>query len=211
MKRITAIILTTLLFLFCFAVGVSAEEGYKESGESTTEELPYSAAEDGGEADNVFVILFDTFSDYLPEILGVLSFTVSLVLAFFYKRGLIPIVKASIGKLSGIVGEVNESSRVATEATLTSKEEIDTKLASLESIIGELRDNFTMLDKSLREAEDKALDRAKISLVLSTQVDMLYNIFMSSSIPQFQKELVGESVSIMKEAIRENEDGKPEA
>jgi hypothetical protein len=39
--------------------------------------------------------------------------------------------------------------------------------------------------------------------IMSAQVDMLYNIFMSSSLPQYSKDAVGERISEMKAALAE--------
>ena len=44
----------------------------------------------------------------------------------------------------------------------------------------------------------------QLRLVVDTQIDMLYDIFMSSALPQYQKDAVGERIAKMKGAIREN-------
>ena len=39
---------------------------------------------------------------------------------------------------------------------------------------------------------------------MKAQVDMLYEIFMSSSLPQYQKDSVGEKISSMRKSLSED-------
>ena len=43
--------------------------------------------------------------------------------------------------------------------------------------------------------------------MVKAQIDMLYDVFMSSALPQYQKDAVGERIAKMKEALVENADG----
>ncbi|MBQ7363196.1 MAG: hypothetical protein IJW48_01970 [Clostridia bacterium] len=225
MKKITAIILLT----FILSLGLSVLAGAEGAGESPTQAVEPSVgaenADDGTESadggaenadggaestdgGNFFTAVFAAFRGYLPEILGTLTFIGSLVLAFCYKRGLLPLVKASLSALSGVVGEVKKK---AEDGELISRElnnAVTERLGAAEAALSSLTGSLNELSDSLSAAEERSLDRAKLTAVLTTQIDLLYDIFMSSSIPQFQKELVGESVARMKEALSENEDSK---
>ncbi len=225
MKKTIALILT-LMLIISLGLTVSAEgadaytpsdlssvsegndtnkpsEKENENNEDTT-----LKTEDGGDislSDNPFAALLEAFRDYLPEILGVLTFTGSLVLAFLYKRGLIPIVKASLSTLTGIVGEVKEQAESDKLLSQEQSEALKERLGKTEMTLSLLTDSFEELSSQLSSAEERSLDRASLTALMTTQVELLYDIFMSSSIPQFQKELVGESVAKMKEALGGNE------
>ena len=49
-----------------------------------------------------------------------------------------------------------------------------------------------------------------MKIILESQIDMLYDIFMSSSIPLFQKEAVGEKISAMKKRLLDTEEKSDE-
>ena len=42
-------------------------------------------------------------------------------------------------------------------------------------------------------------------LVIEGQIDMLYAIFMSSALPQYQKDEIGERIKLMREVLNNNE------
>ena len=211
MKKIIAGILLTFIFTFSFAICASADgTPVTDGGEAldTSDGSITEKAEDKANGDNFFVAVYSAFSDYVPEILSALAFIGSLVLAFFYKKGLLPVVKASLTGLTGIVRDVKlkaeENETISRELSNTLKE----RLAAAEGVLGGLRDKFTELEAALSCAEERSLDREKMTLIMTTQIELLYDIFMSSSIPQFQKEIVGESVAKMKEALKDDEDCK---
>ena len=212
MKKIIAILLT-LILVMSLSVSVSAEGQDSGVGDNSLgiEENEASRGESGTEyelSENPFTSLFAAVTEYLPEILGALTFIGSLVLAFLYKKGLLPVVKAALSTLTGIVGEIKEK---AEQGELTAKAEgeaLAARLTRAEDALRALDGSFSELSGILKEAEGRAFDRAALSAVMTTQIDLLYDIFMSSSIPQFQKELVGESVAKMREALSGNENVK---
>ena len=51
--------------------------------------------------------------------------------------------------------------------------------------------------------EDERDERKKLTAVLSAEVDMLYEIFMSAALPQYLKDSVGERIAKMKAEILE--------
>ena len=86
-----------------------------------------------------------------------------------------------------------------------------TRITETEKLMLSITERLLSLEKELCDAKR---DRAKLSdiqTVISTQVDMLYEIFISSSIPLYQKEAVGEKICAMKRALAEkSEDGENE-
>ena len=57
----------------------------------------------------------------------------------------------------------------------------------------------------IRCSERKRTENTEeLSVIVGTQIDMLYDIFMTSALPQYQKDAVGERVAKMKEALAGN-------
>ena len=214
MKKIISIILLTLIFTLLFSLCASAEalpdaESGEVTGAGTATDAVNTETEgygnDGVGEDNFFVAVYSAFSDYLPEILSALAFIGSLLLAFFYKKGLLPLIKASLGALTGIVGEVKKKTEEGEAVSRELNELLTERLGEAEGALNGLTEKFASLENALSAAESRSLDKEKMTLIMTTQIELLYDIFMSSSIPQFQKETVGECVAKMKEALKDSE------
>jgi len=71
-----------------------------------------------------------------------------------------------------------------------------------------LSDKVEELDVMLKEkfayVDEAQQERQELKLILDSQIDMLYDIFMASALPQYQKDAVGEKIAKMKEAIAKN-------
>ena len=61
-----------------------------------------------------------------------------------------------------------------------------------------------MLSGNLRDESEARREKKQLYLILNAQIEMLYDLFMSSALPQYQKDAVGEKIAKMKEAVREN-------
>ena len=77
-----------------------------------------------------------------------------------------------------------ESVRECNDATARSIDEINVRLDGMENV---------------------TKNYEKIKFVLESQIDMLYTIFISSSLPQYQKEEVGAKINQMKEELMKYE------
>lgn len=169
-----------------------------------SESAPSLPEESGGESEyeNVFETVYLKVCEYMPEILSGAAFIGSLILAFAFKRGLLPIVKGSIGAIGDAVGEISlrkdEDGRLLDTISSTLGE----GLSLADEAIKELGAKIDLLTTSLESAERRAGDRETLFKVINGQIDMLYDVFMSSSLPHFQKEAVGAKIAEMREAVR---------
>ena len=183
--------LISLLSISCFAAGDTVTQDYSEA-----------KGEIGDE--NFFEVLYKELLNHSDKLLAALAFLGSLFVAFAYKKGLIPIIKASLGALGAAVSSLkDESERASAEASaaITSASE---KLGAAETVINALGERLDSIEKQLDEASCKQLKGESIYAVIRAQVDMLYEVFMSSSLPAYQKESVGERVAEMKRALADS-------
>ena len=71
---------------------------------------------------------------------------------------------------------------------------------------GRINEELTReLDVCIKDESEARREKKQLRLLADAQIDMLYNVFMSSALPQYQKDAVGERIAKMKEAIAENE------
>ena len=159
------------------------------------------------EEDTFFGMLYEEISEHSDKLLAALSFVGSLIVIFAYKKGLLPIIKASLGALGTAVSSIkDESERASAEAGVIMSGAVE-KLCAAEAVISDLSKQLENIEHRLEEANGKQLESKTVYTVISAQIDMLYEVFMSSSLPAYQKESVGEKITEMKRSLAESSAG----
>ena len=190
-KRLIFLILSTCVVLTLLTGAAYAKEANTPSAEVTESDRQ-------AEKDGFFDSVYKVITENLEEILSFLSFVGTLIVAFMYKRGLAP----SITKVTGVIGTAleeigNESKKTGEEAT-----QLSAKLLKISDSVKELSERLALISERLDVPDtEKEITRS----VIEGQIDLLYDIFMSSSLPQYKKDEVGERVSKMKESLKQNE------
>ena len=209
MKKLIAIILTALvicsvLSFACAAYSDNAEnmpEGSvvdTENAITENEATLLGAADTEQGAKNPFEAVFEKVKEHSDTIFSALTLIGSLVLAFTYKKGLLPALGASLGKIGDSVKKISD----ATEASITKSEgaiiDIDTRVQDIKNLFERLDEKVADLNTKL-VAVDEERERGEMTRILMrSQIDMLYDIFMTSSLPQYSKDAVGEKIAAMK-------------
>lgn len=174
----------------------SADEQMEVADKSTD---GLADTDSGGES--VFTLLYQTVMNYSAEIFCALACGCSLLLAFVYKKGLLPLISAALGNLGGAVGKLREETEKSLNGSEGVVKEVGEALIRAEECTKLLSDRMTALDSKLLELEKNGSSAKLTECIMRSQIDMLYELFMASGIPQFQKEAVAEKVKAMREAI----------
>lgn len=191
-KIITLILILTLcLSLFSLFASAETDDNITDTTVDTTEE------------ENIFSLVFDLIGQRSTEIFSALALIASLILAYAYKKGLYPLLKNALGALNGSVEKLKESKDNELEETGRLCEAVKERLGSFEELLDALADKLNTVEEELNTSE--ANKNGRLNAVLSTQIDLLYDVFMSSSLPQYQKDAVGQRVLKMKEELKEYE------
>lgn len=185
-RKIFTIILTALS-LFCVStVFVFASEG-----------APVK--------ENVFEAAYGFFGANAEKIFSALAFGGTLLLGFFYKRGLTPYIGKSLGALSDGVAKIRKECEKSGELYGVNTDKITERLGTLENSLELFSREIGSLEDKLGTQAEYLSDRETYRKILALQIDMLSEVFLFSSLPQYQKDKVGEQVKKMKEALAENE------
>ena len=159
--------------------------------------------DDGAQREeNFFEVIYREIEIHSEKIFSVLAFIGSLIIALAYKKGLLPLIRGALTNMKEEVerlGDTARSSREIAEGSLTAAAE---RLDSVAELFGELNLKIAQLEEELKKTEEEKAESAKMHTVIAAQVDMLYEIFMSSSLPVYQKDMVGERISRMKEELK---------
>lgn len=153
---------------------------------------------------NVFTEIFDAASAYSTDILALLNLILGLVITTAYRRGLTPKLKKDSEAIKGAIAELSKRADKGMEAD-------EQRLSSLSDTVTKIEEESERMKHELLEIKEcvgslpKAESEQRLLSVLSTQVDMLYNIFISSALPEYQKEAVTKQLLTMKEELGKNE------
>lgn len=136
------------------------------------------------------------------------TFVASLIVAYMYKKGLLPALSIFFSKLSGTLGDGVSSIQTVTEALAASTDErlkgfADTiapamvKASQAAEIAVKVSETVSNLQIQLEESQT---DREVLKTVLEMQSKMFYEFFMAVNLPQYQKDKLGQTYAEMQKA-----------
>ena len=196
MKKLLVVLIAVMLFICC-GVCASAAEGDELTNTDNAADVGVSA-EESVVNENLFAELYEYVSENADKIFSALAFAGSLVLAVFYRKGLMPALSSALGNLRASVKSISDTA----EKTLEGSESAYAAVKDSIDLVGQGLDTLCVsiaeIDKRLSASEEQISETKVMKTIMSAQVDMLYNIFMSSALPQYSKDAVGERISEMR-------------
>jgi len=214
MKRksyLLTLIITVALLMSLFSVFALAADGQSSIPDTSSNQAqpadiePYADVEEDSiqhsEYESIFAKVYEKISSYSAEILCTLTLIASLVVVFFYKKGLIPMLKNGIGVLCGTVKTLKDEASVQGENLNAFTETLNGKLALASGMLEKATASLDEVTKRLEGTEAMKHDTDTLKCVLLSEIDMLYDIFMSASLPQYEKDRIGERVGAMKASL----------
>ena len=182
--------------------------GTENGNESNTEGENVSAGEGENGGKNEFATIFDTVYNALIEnsdkIFSLLSFVASIIIALLYKKRLLPTVEGSFNTVASALTSFKSDTEKEITAQTGSLSAVSTRLRETENVLMSLTDELSRISDELGEGRLDQKEREKMKSVLLLEVDMLYDVFMQSSLPEYQKQSVREKVASMKRALSED-------
>lgn len=153
------------------------------------------------EENNGFTELYNLAMSHLSEILSFAAFIGSLLCAIIYKSGLLPMVDRGLVSLKNVTQKIKESTDRAEYESRESLDNITAKILTLEGALNGIQTALLSLNERMEAISGKEAHQAKIDTLLLGELDMLYDIFMSSALPEYEKARVGERVSKLKKEL----------
>ena len=129
-----------------------------------------------------------------------------MVLAFAYKKGLLPLLSRAVNTLGSTVGRIKEDTESYAKESGSRLRELTEKLSSAEGVITGFGETLSRLEGELSELRGADADKKRYEAILASQVELLYDIFMSSALPEYQKEAVAKRIASMRELTESAED-----
>jgi hypothetical protein len=210
MKKLLIFITLLALLLACATLAVNAEEIVTEDEAVVTTAVIPDTNEGETEGEAFISEAVKTFvNEHLSEIASIATVILSTILAFLYKKGLMPIISTGFSRLVEMLNifKGNIEDRVASFG-----EEAKPVIEQMNKVIDEcskMKNSFDNLQKlyEASEAEKKALE-AKIARSDARDMltcEMLYELMMCTSVPQYMKDKIATYYADTKAAIEDGE------
>lgn len=207
MKKLLVVLIAVLLFISCGVAASAAGLGNDTDVTENTEDV-YESKEPTNEDGNPFAELYEYVCKNADNIFSALAFGASVLLALVYKKGLMPALTSSLGNLRTSVKTISETA----ERALKESEGAYAGVKKSIDIVGEGLDALCItvgeLEGRLAASEEQANEAKAMKTIMSAQIDMLYSIFMSSSLPQYSKDAVGERIGEMRATLAQVQSDK---
>ena len=203
-KRTLFAALTAAAIMLCGATAVFAAEE-AEPTVAVTESVAESdaAAPESGDVaeENAFAAVYGVIEENADKILAALSFAVTIILAWAYKCGLLPALRKAMGGISDAAKSVSREAEKSIAEGERRLEDFKSGMGDLVSLLEAVEVRLGELEGKLSEIETHTADSEAVKRVLGCEVDMLSELFLSSSIPDYQKETVGMRVAAMRKEL----------
>ena len=159
----------------------------------------------GDEENNDFEELYKVIMNHISEILSLAAFIGSLICAIIYKSGLMPLMENGLKSLKNAATKIKEATDKAEFDNKESIGAISSRINNIEDTVTDLRNAFLALTKTLEGYQGHMDHQKRLDTVLEGELDMLYDIFMTSALPEYEKTRVGERMTKLKEALNSGE------
>lgn len=194
---VISLCLTLGLSLGVWANQVDIPENSIDGGEYTEnyEETDYDSGDVG---QNIFDQIYASAEENADKIFAGLAFIGTLVVSIGYKSGLLPLLRDALSKLKQSIDGVKADGEI-------SKALSENRMTEILEAIKLSNNRLEYIEADLIEYQNLKDERVKLKTILEGQIDMLYAIFMSSALPQYQKDEIGERIKLMREVLNNNE------
>lgn len=148
-----------------------------------------------------FLLLYDRIASHLPEIFSALSLLGAAIIGFTYKRGLLPALRDGIGSIGEATKEWGRSAENHTKNIEEICENVNNSIHFIEDFAKKTSASLKNCEEKISMLDDQKKENEKLGILMNAQVDLLLDVFLSSSLPQFEKERVCKRAEEMKAAL----------
>ena len=200
MKKFLLLIIS-LISVITLTLSLSVTALAEDSVESEASDTAYTESAEENAASNPFSEIYGLMLQNSDKIFSALAFISSVILALTYRKGLIPTINTGLSAIKKSADAFKNSTAESIVKTEQSLDFLTDKFASCISALESISKYIDELAVRLDSIEDEKKSASSLKTVMLSQIDMLYEIFMNSALPQYSKDALGEKVSQMKKSI----------
>ncbi len=132
------------------------------------------------------------------EILGVLTFVSSLLVAFLYKTGLLPLLRNGISAISDTAGKTGRMAEEFTEKAKEALTRIEESTAPAAATLQKTEEYLKTLSEALADAKLTAEETREI---LAAETALFYELLCSVNLPEEQKDSMRKAYYRLRERL----------
>ena len=155
--------------------------------------------------ENIFEQIYTLAMENSDKIFSILAFLGTLVVSIGYKSGLIPLLRDALSRLKGemdvIKADGDKNNRLFGERL----DKTGVAIERIEKALDENAKELSRIEWQFESYEELLRERQALKTILEGQMYLLYSIFMSSSLPQYQKDMIGERLEELREELKSYE------
>lgn len=137
----------------------------------------------------------NALSEHLGEIIGSVTLIMTAVVAILYKRGLVPSVSGAISALNASTGNVMNKMYAYAQSTDEAMEKLAEDISPVSDAVLDFSEKYISLISDVSAVTEKMKiilsSEENLKKLIHMQCEILYSVFMSSNIPQYQKDYLG--------------------
>ena len=131
MKKLLFFILAITIILTVFSISVFAEGEYAAQTDGSTEASVVTEIEEK----NIFSELYGVVARHADKIFSALAFLGSLIIAFAYRHGLLPVIKGALSAMGAATSKLKEETEAASGKAAEAVSAAAAKLATAEEML----------------------------------------------------------------------------
>lgn len=181
-------------------IGIKEESEGEVSSEASDKETTDSGVSENGE--NIFEDIYSVLELNADKIFSILAFIGTIVVSVGYKSGLLPLLRDALSKLKGSIDLVKEDGERNNQLTSDKINEISQSIDEINESLKKNSEELSRIEWQFEGYDDLCRERESMKTLIEGQIDMLYAIFMSSALPQYQKDEIGAKIGEMREELK---------
>ena len=154
---------------------------------------------------NPFEEIYNLGVENADKIFSVLAFLGTLIVGIGYKSGFLPLLRDALSKLKSAIDTAKEESDKNTVFTAEKMQALTAEVESIGQSLEEQSREIARIQWQFEGYDALIKERQALRLTLEGQMDMLYAIFMQSTLPKYQKDEIGERISKLREELKSYE------
>lgn len=150
---------------------------------------------------NIFDEIYSLLEVNADKIFSALAFISTLVVALLYKSRLIPLLRDALSRLKASIDSAQEENNKNSIQNSGKIDEISSSVANINLALEENSKQIGRIKWEFEGYSELLRERSAMRTLLESQIDLLYAIFMTSALPQYQKDEIGEKIQKMREEL----------
>ena len=197
MKKILYLIAALALAVMIFTVSASAYEADTEPTEDAEAlgadaDTDTSLNTDAEGSENIFADIYNYIKENSASVLSALSFISALSVIINNKKGLLPELKNEFSKLMTKSEKYERDGSERCEELKVACENIGKQSEELAEAVRSTDEITKRIAESLSDIAGSATLADGLKRALLAEFEMLYEVFMAASLPQYEKDRIGE-------------------